>query len=103
MSLRPRAQLSVMMQHNGWHPWACDLQVYGVAKYCQQLVIHHDGPAVFAMFISVRVVAAIVGSWALLGEGIGSWLEATGCLIVILSISWYLWVQWQTREEVESV
>ena len=55
------------------------------------------------MFISVRVVAAIAGSWLLLGEGIGSWLEAIGCLIVVLSVSWYLWVQWQTRKDIESV
>lgn len=77
------------------------MQVYGVAKFTQQLVIRHDGPGQYAMFISVRVVAAIAGSWILLGEGITSWLEGAGCLIVILSISWYLWVQWRLSEEVQ--
>lgn len=73
-------------------------QVYGVAKFTQQLIIRHDGPAEYAMFISVRVVAAIAGSWLLLGEGVSNWLEATGCLVVIASVSWYLWVQWRARQ-----
>ena len=71
--------------------------VYGVAKFTQQVIIRHEGPAVYAMFISIRVVAAIAGSWVLLGEGVSNWLEAMGCLVVILSVSWYLWVQWRTR------
>jgi len=71
-------------------------QVYAVAKFTQQLVIRHSGPGLYAMFIAVRVVAAIAGSWLVLGEGIETWLEAAGCIVVTASMTWYLWLQYQS-------
>ena len=70
--------------------------MYAVAKFTQQLIIRHGGPGLYAMFIAVRVVAAIAGSWLVLGEGIGTWLEAAGCIVVTASMTWYLWLQYQS-------
>lgn len=67
--------------------------VYGVAKFTQQLIIRRLGAGVYAMFISLRLVFAIVGSYLILGETITSFLEAVGCVIVCLSVSSYLWIQ----------
>lgn len=69
--------------------------VYGIAKFLQMLVVRRLGANVYSMFISLRVVSAIAGSYLILGERIGSALEAVGCLVVVFSVSWYLWVQWQ--------
>ena len=78
-----------------------DAQVYVVAKFTQQLIIRHSGPGLYAMFIAVRVVAAIAGSWLVLGEGVGTWLEAAGCVVVTGSMTWYLWLQYmhESRQE----
>jgi drug/metabolite transporter (DMT)-like permease len=73
-----------------------------VAKFTQQLIIRHSGPGLYAMFIAVRVVAAIAGSWLVLGEGIETWLEAAGCVIVTGSMTWYLWLQYVHDSRLEA-
>lgn len=64
--------------------------VYGFAKYTQQIVIRKIGATQYALFISVRLVAAVAGSSLILDEAVGG-LEIVGCVIVCASVSCYVW------------
>lgn len=63
--------------------------VYAFGKYTQQVVIRNIGATQYALFISVRLVAAVVGSALVLDEAL-DWLQILGCVIVCSSVSCYV-------------
>ena len=66
------------------------LVVYLGANLAQQLAIRRLGPTLVAAVMPLRLISAVAGSYALLGEGITSAAEAAGLLIVALCAAAYL-------------
>eukprot|EP00884_Botryococcus_braunii_P010777 jgi/Botrbrau1/19700/Bobra.0003s0061.1 len=86
--------------HYTWADWTnllfASLGVYFGMNMLQQLVIRRLGASIFAMSSALRLVATIAGSWIILDEQITNWIEWLGALLVMLSVTFYLYMQFVT-------
>ena len=47
----------------------------------------------FSVLLSLRLVTAVVAGWAILGEKLSNPMQIVGLVLVVVSITWYLWKQ----------
>jgi drug/metabolite transporter (DMT)-like permease len=47
----------------------------------------------FSVLLSLRLVTAMVAGWVILGEKLSNPMQVVGFVLVVVSITWYLWQQ----------
>ncbi len=63
------------------------------ANLWQIFAIQHIGAPFHSSLLATRLVSALVFGWLLLGEQLKSPVQIAGAVIVLVTITWYLWQQ----------
>ena len=93
-SLAVREDWSVWL-HLSRSDWAAMLFYMGFivvgANWLQITSLRHLGAPVVSSLMGWRLVSTLFVGILLLGEGLDSWLQVVGMLIVLATVTWYLW------------
>lgn len=73
------------------------LVVFG-ANGLQIGALRHLGAPMVSSMMAWRLVSALILGGLLLGERLTSWWQFAGALLVLVTITWYLWRQRETRQ-----
>lgn len=97
-----------------WKPWL-SLAPSGIAAYLtfafgvlligtviQNNAIRNLGAPTYSTLQAWRLLSTILYSWLLLGEGIQTWWQAAGTLVVMATITWYTLSQRQKARSAAS-
>jgi drug/metabolite transporter (DMT)-like permease len=71
----------------------CFLLVVVTGGVLMILAISRLNTTLFSSLLSLRLVVALIAGWLFLGERLTSIFQLIGTLMVVLSITWYLWQQ----------
>jgi len=63
------------------------------ANFWQISAIQHIGAPFHSSLLAFRLVSALIFAWLLLGERLQSPVQIAGAVIVLVTITWYLWQQ----------
>lgn len=83
--------------HIGWMDWAVFLiftfLVFLGANLWQIQAIQHIGAPFHSSMLASRLISALIFGWLLLGEQLQSAWQVLGAVVVLVTISWFLWQQ----------
>lgn len=61
------------------------------ANWLQITSLRHLGAPAVSSLMGWRLLSTLFVGMALLGEGLGSWIQVVGMMIVLATVTWYLW------------
>lgn len=105
--------LSFLTQEN-WAQWKAigliDWLVFGVyvlvimlgSNLGQIFALRHLSASLVSSLMAWRLVSALLFAALLLGERLSSWVQVLGAVIVLVTITWYLWQQGDQTVSIEA-
>lgn len=91
---RPRFHVFGELLAWEWATVGCvSLVVNWMGNLLQQITIKRLGAPQVAAFLPLRLVGSLIASYVILAEGLDNALEGAGALLVMATLTWYLYIQ----------
>ena len=87
----PRTTTGIFTSVQYFCAWAfLTFGIFTAAALFQVVSVRKLGPGLYGSFSSVRVLVAVVGSYVMMAEPVKNWMEWSGILLIVITMSAYL-------------
>ena len=89
--LWPRTTTNIFTSAEDFCAWAfLTFGIFTAAALFQVVSVRKLGPGLYGSFSSVRVLVAVAGSYVMMAEPVKNWVEWSGILLIVFTMTAYL-------------